>query len=121
MKKLIAALCISCASIGYVYAQSQEQNMMGMVKQKAMSASSQALEKVNETMHKNMMVKMTGNADVDFVKSMLAHHQGAVDMAKVELKYGKEPEAKKLAENIIAEQEKEIKQMQDWLKQHDQH
>lgn len=95
--------------------------MMGMVKEKAMSASSQALKKVNETMHKNMMVKMTGNADVDFVKSMLAHHQGAVDMAKVELKYGKDPEAKKLAENIIAEQEKEIKQMQDWLKQHDRH
>lgn len=70
-------------------------------------------------MMKNMSVKMSGNADVDFIKMMLAHHKGAVDMAEVELQYGKDPEARKLAETIISAQQKEITEMQDWLKKHD--
>ena len=70
-------------------------------------------------MMKNMSIKMSGNADVDFIKMMLAHHQGAVDMAEVELKYGKDPEARKLAETIIAAQQKEITQMQNWLKENE--
>lgn len=121
MKKLLTALCISCVSISYAAAESQDSKIMDMVKEKAKSASSQALEKVNEKMNKGMTMKMTGDADIDFMKSMLTHHQGAVDMANVELKYGKDPEAKKLAEDIVATQEKQINQMQDWLKQHDKH
>ncbi|WP_246798920.1 CopM family metallochaperone [Bartonella apihabitans] len=122
MKKFITALCICCASVSYAAAQSENSNMMDMAKgaastaSQALSASSSALDKVNETMMKNMSIKMSGNADVDFIKMMLAHHQGAVDMAEVELKYGKDPEARKLAETIIAAQQKEIAQMQDWLK-----
>jgi uncharacterized protein (DUF305 family) len=73
-------------------------------------------EKANETMHHNMMVNLTGNSDVDFVRGMIPHHQGAIDMAKVELQYGKDAEIKKLAKDIIAAQEKEIAMMQDWLK-----
>ncbi|WP_295895908.1 DUF305 domain-containing protein [uncultured Bartonella sp.] len=88
---------------------------------KTLSASSGALDKVNEAMMKNMSIKMSGDADVDFIKMMLAHHQGAVDMAQVELQYGKDPEARKLAETIIANQQQEIKQMQDWLAAHDKH
>ncbi|MBI0004497.1 DUF305 domain-containing protein [Bartonella sp. M0177] len=122
MKKFIAALCICCASVSYAAAQSENSNMMDKAKSaastasQALSASSSALDKVNKTMMKNMSIKMSGNADVDFIKMMLAHHQGAVDMAEVELKYGKDPEARKLAETIIAAQQKEIAQMQDWLK-----
>lgn len=122
MKKFIAALCICCASVSYAAAQSENSNMIDKAKSaastasQALSASSSALDKVNETMMKNMSIKMSGNADVDFIKMMLAHHQGAVDMAEVELKYGKDPEARKLAETIIAAQQKEIAQMQDWLK-----
>ncbi|WP_295726202.1 DUF305 domain-containing protein [uncultured Bartonella sp.] len=122
MKKFIAALCICCASVSYAAAQSENSNMMDKAKSaastasQALSASSSALDKVNETMMKNMSIKMSGDADVDFIKMMLAHHQGAVDMAEVELKYGKDPEARKLAETIIAAQQKEIAQMQDWLK-----
>ena len=122
MKKFIATLCICCASVSYAAAQSENSNMMDIAKgaastaSQALSASSSALDKVNETMMKNMSIKMSGNADIDFIKMMLAHHQGAVDMAEVELKYGKDPEARKLAETIIAAQQKEIAQMQDWLK-----
>jgi len=78
-------------------------------------ASSHAFAEANAKMHKDMMVEMTGNADVDFVRGMIPHHQGAIDMAKVELANGKDPEIRKLAEGVIAAQEAEIKQMQTWL------
>jgi uncharacterized protein (DUF305 family) len=71
-----------------------------------------------EAMHKNMMLDYTGDADVDFVRGMIPHHQGAIDMAKVELAYGKDAEIRKLAQEIIAAQEKEIAMMQEWLKAH---
>ena len=66
-------------------------------------------------MHKDMAIEFTGNADKDFVLGMIAHHQGAIDMAKVELEYGKDAEIRKLAETIIAAQEGEIKDMKAWL------
>ena len=56
--------------------------------------------------------------DVAFAAGMLPHHIGAVKMAEVELKYGKDPEMRKLAENIINAQQAEIEQMQKWLKVH---
>lgn len=81
----------------------------------AMTPSSMALTRANDAMMKGMTITMTGKPDRDFVLMMIAHHQGAIDMAKVELQYGKEPELKALAERIIAAQEKEIAQMLDWL------
>lgn len=75
-------------------------------------------EKAMEVMHKDMTITYTNNADVDFVRGMIPHHQGAIDMAKVQLKYGKDPEIRRLCEGIIAAQEKEIAQMNAWLKAH---
>ena len=79
------------------------------------SPSSHAFAEANAKMHKDMMVKMTGNADIDFVRGMIPHHQGAIDMAKIELKYGKDPEIRKLAEAVIKAQEAEIAEMNAWL------
>ena len=78
--------------------------------------SSLAFHAANQKMHEGMNIAYTGNADVDFVNGMIAHHQGAVDMAKVVLAFGKDPEIKKLAEAIIQAQESEIAQMRAWLK-----
>lgn len=64
---------------------------------------------------KGMEVSFTGNADVDFAKSMIPHHQGAVEMAKVVLQFGKDAEIRKLAENIISTQQAEISSLKDWL------
>jgi uncharacterized protein (DUF305 family) len=80
------------------------------------SAATQAYKAANDKMHKEMGISFTGDPDVDFVRGMIPHHQGAVDMAKVVLAHGKDPELRKLAEGVIAEQEKEIAFMRDWLK-----
>ena len=93
--------------------------MDGMRDMKAMGAdaseSSKAFAEVNMKMHKDMTMEFTGNPDVDFAKGMIPHHQGAIDMAKVVLKYGKDPEMKKLAEEIIKAQDTEIAFMKGWL------
>ncbi len=77
--------------------------------------SSKAFAKANAAMHAGMDIEFSGNADVDFAKGMIAHHQGAIDMAKIELQYGKDAELRKLAEGIVAAQESEITFMKDWL------
>lgn len=69
-----------------------------------------------ETMHGPMMEGMMDpNPDVAFVRGMIPHHQGAIDMSKVLLQYGSDPENRALAEHIIVEQQVEIDAMRDWL------
>jgi uncharacterized protein (DUF305 family) len=62
-------------------------------------------------------VKRSGNSDVDFVRLMLPHHLAAIDMAKTQLLYGKDPQMRRLAQEIITDQQSEIELMQLWLKQ----
>ena len=72
-----------------------------------------------DKMHMAMgAIKPSGNSDVDFVRLMLPHHQAAIDMAKTQLLYGKDPEMRRLAQEIITDQQLEIDLMQRWLKQH---
>lgn len=80
-----------------------------------LSPGSKALEQANANMHIAMSVEMTGDVDVDFVRSMIPHHQGAVEMAKIVLEYGKDPEIRKVAEDIVKAQEAEIAFMEGWL------
>lgn len=82
------------------------------------TAADKALDAANQRMMGAMDVQPTGNPDRDFVRMMIAHHQGAIDMAKVELKYGKDPEIRRLASAIVAAQEKEIAEMKAWLAKH---
>jgi uncharacterized protein (DUF305 family) len=80
------------------------------------SAATKAYKAANDKMHKEMGIAFSGDADVDFARGMIPHHQGAVDMAKVVLAHGKDPELRRLAEGVITEQEKEIAFLRDWLK-----
>jgi hypothetical protein len=71
-----------------------------------------------DKMHMAMgAVARSGNSDVDFVRLMLPHHQAAIDMAKTQLLYGKDPQMRRLAQEIITDQQSEIALMQLWLKQ----
>ncbi len=81
--------------------------------------SSAAFHAINQKMHEGMDITYTGNADVDFVRGMIPHHQGAVDMAKTLLAFGKDPQLRKLAEEIVKAQETEIALMQEWLKKNE--
>src|SRR5437868_15364579 len=71
-----------------------------------------------DKMHMAMgAIDRSGNSDVDFVRLMLPHHQAAIDMAKTQLLYGKDPQMRRLAQEIITDQQLEIELMQRWLKQ----
>ena len=80
------------------------------------SAATKAYRDANMKMHKAMDIRYSGDADADFVRGMIPHHQGAIDMARIVLAHGKDPEIRKLAESVIRDQEKEVAMMQDWLK-----
>lgn len=70
-----------------------------------------------DKMHMAMSaVARSGNGDVDFVRLMLPHHQAAIDMAKTQLLYGKDPQIRRLAQEIITDQQLEIELMRHWLK-----
>lgn len=91
-------------------------SMQGMSEPKGDTGpSSKAFAEANAKMHEGMDITFSGNTDADFVRGMIAHHQGAIDMAKIELEYGKDTQLRKLAEGIISAQEAEIKMMKEWL------
>jgi uncharacterized protein (DUF305 family) len=81
----------------------------------AMGPAAKAFAEANAKMHKDMTMQFSGNADVDFARGMIPHHQGAIEMAEIVLRYGKDTSVKKLANEIIAAQKKEIAQMRAWL------
>ncbi len=88
--------------------------------QSAPSAEEAAFLAENDAAMNRMMDAMaphpSGDIDQDFVAMMAPHHQGAIDMAKVVLAHGKDPEIRKLAESVVRDQEKEVAQMREWLR-----
>jgi len=78
-------------------------------------ANMKAMMKMNGPMMRAMTIK---DPDLAFNCGMIPHHQGAIAMAEVELKMGKDEESRKLARTIIDAQKKEIAAMTAWVKQH---
>ena len=121
---VIAAFSLSVTA---VHAQSQtpmDHSKMDQTKMRAMAPAAgaptdkpatKAFMAANDRMHADMAITYSGNADVDFIKGMMPHHQGAIDMAKIELEHGKDPKARKLAREIIKAQNTEIAFMKAWL------
>ena len=120
MKKLMTFITLSAIAISN-YAQANEQPHqahMNMQMSTGSAMQQEFMQGMNQ-MHQDMMAAAQyKDPDVAFAAGMLPHHIGAVKMAEVELKYGKDPEMRKLAEDIINAQQAEIEQMQKWLEAH---
>lgn len=112
MRFIVLTLTLSAASP--VFAQHQGHGMPAASSATA-SPSTKAYEATNMKMHKDMAITYTGDADKDFLRGMIPHHQGAIDMARVVLQYGKDPKVKALAEKIIKDQDAEIAEMKAML------
>jgi uncharacterized protein (DUF305 family) len=81
---------------------------------KAWPSLMQGMAKMDAAM---TQVKSSGDDDADFVRLMLPHHQAAIDMAKSELLYGHDPQMRRLAQEIVTDQQSEIELMRLWMKQ----
>lgn len=100
----IIALCVCAMSYASSAAPSSDEMAFMAENNTAMS-----------TMMKNMDVKPTGNVDEDFVALMQPHHQAAIEMAQAELRYGHNERLRKIAQQIIVQQQQEIAAMRDAL------
>jgi len=78
-------------------------------------ASTREFRQANDRMHRDMAIRWTGNADRDFAAAMIPHHQGAIEMARVQLRHGSDPEMRRLAQEIIRTQEAEIAELRAFL------
>lgn len=127
LRTLLAAALLSTGLAGAALAQgmhdhgSMSGKDMGSMKPNPKDdAATKAFKAADTAMMKDMDVPYTGDADVDFRRHMIPHHRGAVAMAKVALMHAKDPATKAMAQKIIDDQEKEISDMEAWLKRHGQ-
>ena len=86
---------------------------------KGATMSGAASEEMRRSMMQSMKgmesIPMSGDTDREFAEMMKIHHQGAIDMARIELKDGKDAKLRAMAKQIIAAQQKEIKEFDQWL------
>ncbi len=108
---VVAAVLI--ASCGSVIAQGASAPMGG-----SMHGSNDMGQAMKSGMDGVSQMKMTGDTDKDFAMMMKMHHEQAVKMAKVEVAEGKSPEIKAMAAKMMKDQQREIGQLDAWLKKH---
>lgn len=118
MSRLSIATALSLALAAPVYAQQghhQHHAAPGPQRDATESPSTREFRAANERMHRDMGIAFSGNADRDFAAGMIPHHQGAIEMARIQLRHGTDPGMRKLAEDIIRAQEAEISRLRAFL------
>jgi uncharacterized protein (DUF305 family) len=106
---LLTFVAVTPASHTVIHAQTGEANM-----EPAWPELMSSMEKMHAAM---ASAESSGSSDADFVRLMLPHHQAAIDMAKTQLLYGKDSRMRRLAQEIITDQQSEMELMRLWLKQ----
>jgi len=110
---LAAAITLTVSPLSS-WAQTSQSDTKTATANPALAAEAPFLAENNaamETMMAGMDVKPTGNVDADFAAMMIPHHQGAIDMALAELRHGKNEQLRRIAQEIIVEQQQEINAM----------
>ncbi|CAO4142535.1 CopM family metallochaperone [Methylorubrum extorquens] len=120
MSKLIPAVLAACMLAGTALAQDPHHHHgQAQPDPKAAakdSAATKAYRAADARMHREMDIRYTNDVDLDFVRGMIPHHRGAIEMAKIALEHSKDPEIRKLAEDIVKAQDTEIAQMEAFIK-----
>ncbi len=115
----VLLLALPLVSSPVVAAPAKSMDMEHMSPAQALSPASQAYMAAMGDMHQDMAEGVKdSDPDVAFAQGMIPHHQGAIAMAETELKYGKDPQMRQLAQNVIKAQKAEIEAMKTWLKAH---
>jgi hypothetical protein len=116
--KILTKLLVAAVAYGFAASTILQAGAPGHGAQPTVEPDWSELIASMDKMHMAMgAIDRSGNSDVDFVRLMLPHHQAAIDMAKTQLLYGKDAQMRRLAQEIITDQQLEIELMQHWLKQ----
>lgn len=115
MRKTVLKFVVACAVVASSPSYAQGTGSSSAAAAGGSGGSQQMHESMMTGMQKMQGMQPTGDTDKDFAMMMRMHHQQAVDMAKVEVRQGKSPELKAMAQKIIKDQQQEIGQLDQWL------